>query len=46
MKKVTVAYDTGNKTWNAMYKDVCVFYGSADELDRWLDESTEYEEEV
>jgi hypothetical protein len=45
MKQVTVIYDTSTHTWNAMHNGLCVFYGSADDLDKWLDNSNEYEED-
>ena len=44
MKQVKVVYDTGSHTWNAMCDGLCVFYGTADQVDKWLKNSNEYEE--
>lgn len=45
MKKVTVTFDTSTSTWNVMHGNECVFYGNAFEVDIWLDNSNEYEED-
>ena len=50
MNKVTVytTYDTAFGTWNAMdASNQCLFYGSIDGLETWLDENKDkYQEGV
>ena len=40
MTHIYTTFDSHNRTWNAMSMDnVCLFYGSIDELEVWLDEN-------
>ncbi len=46
--KVFSTYDTFHQTWNVMdMNNQCLFYGSIDGLEEWLDSNkTYYEEEL
>jgi hypothetical protein len=40
MTHIYTTFDSHNRTWNAMNMDnICLFYGSVDELEEWLDEN-------
>lgn len=45
--KVFSTYDTINQTWNIMdMSNQCLFFGTIDELEEWLDSNKDkYEEE-
>jgi len=41
MISVTVIYESSHKTWNIMTLDnECLHYGTAESVDKWLDDNT------
>lgn len=45
--KVFAMYDSANETWDVMTFDKkCLFYGTVDGLETWLDEHSDAYEEV
>ena len=40
MTHIYTTFDSHNRTWNAMsMANICLFYGSVDELEEWLVEN-------